>query len=538
MAQKTVRDTFHVAGERVFTPRYFYFQHFLFSAKGYTMLSTMNFCQSYTQKEYKALARDARIKLFNLQQQCMAQKVPVIIYVDGVSGTGKGSFVNLLSEWCDVKHLKNYSFWFSFDEERLRPEAWKYWMKIPKAGEFAVFIAGMYDEPMRKLAAKEITETEFNEIMHDRVEFERTLAQSGYVIVKLWFHITADEHKKRMKARKKLNNKGEIGFSTYDEQSNENFENLNSVVGKMLPLTDKHFAPWYIIDAYDEKFRNIKAVEAISKCIENALDVKKTVVEEFPSMPDNMEALSGISVLDQVDLSLSVPKDEYEKELEKLQKDIYKLTYKAYELGISSTIVFEGYDASGKGGAIRRLTQSIDSRITQVIPISAPGSEEAAHHYLWRFWRHVPRAGFVTIYDRSWYGRVLVERVEGFASQWECKRAFSEINAFENELINKKNILIKFWLHISLDEQLRRFKEREAIEWKRHKITEEDWRNREKADQYKIAANEMFLRTNTVQAPWFIIPGENKLYARLEVLRTYKHVLEERIKEMKKGKKK
>ncbi len=338
------------------------------------MLSTMNFCQSYTQKEYKALARDARIKLFNLQQQCMTQKVPVIIYVDGVSGTGKGSFVNLLSEWCDVKHLKNYSFWFSFDEERLRPEAWKYWMKIPKAGEFAVFIAGMYDEPMRKLAAKEITETEFNEIMHDRVEFERTLAQSGYVIVKLWFHITADEHKKRMKARKKLNNKGEIGFSTYDEQSNENFENLNSVVGKMLPLTDKHFAPWYIIDAYDEKFRNIKAVEAISKCIENALDVKKTVVEEFPSMPDNMEALSGISVLDQVDLS---------------------------------------------------LTQSIDSRITQVIPISAPGSEEAAHHYLWRFWRHVPRAGFVTIYDRSWYGRVLVERVEGFASQWECKRAFS-----------------------------------------------------------------------------------------------------------------
>lgn len=306
----------------------------------------------------------------------------------------------------------------------------------------------------------------------------------------------------------------------------------------MLPLTDKHFAPWYIIDAYDEKFRNIKAVEAISKCIENALDVKKTVVEEFPSMPDNMEALSGISVLDQVDLSLSVPKDEYEKELEKLQKDIYKLTYKAYELGISSTIVFEGYDASGKGGAIRRLTQSIDSRITQVIPISAPGSEEAAHHYLWRFWRHVPRAGFVTIYDRSWYGRVLVERVEGFASQWECKRAFSEINAFENELINKKNILIKFWLHISLDEQLRRFKEREAIEWKRHKITEEDWRNREKADQYKIAANEMFLRTNTVQAPWFIIPGENKLYARLEVLRTYKHVLEERIKEIKKGKKK
>lgn len=491
------------------------------------MLSTINFGQSYSAKEYKELAVESRIRLFNLQKECMEQKIPVIIYVDGVSGTGKGSFLNLLSEWCDAKHLQTYSFWFLTDEEKLRPEAWRYWTRIPQKGEMAVFIGGVYDEALRKMAGGKISELEFNDIMYERVEFERTLTQSGYIIIKLWFHLTADEHKKRMKERKK--NKSE-GFSSYDEKSEENYENLTSAVEKMLPLTDKDFAPWYVIDAYDEKYRNIKAISAVSSCMENAIRRKKAFETNMPVIEDETDMQAGISILDQVDLSAKVSKEDYKKQLDVLQNEIRSLTYKAYKKGISSTLLFEGFDASGKGGSIRRLVQAIDARITKVIPISAPSSEELSYHYLWRFWRHVPRAGFVTIYDRSWYGRVLVERVEGFAKRWEWKRAYSEINAFENELINKKNILLKFWLQISLDEQLRRFKEREEIEWKRHKITEEDWRNRSKAEAYKIAANEMFLRTNTVHAPWIIVSAEDKYHARLEVLKAYKKALEDKLK--------
>ena len=164
-------------------------------------------------------------------------------------------------------------------------------------------------------------------------------------------------------------------------------------------------------------------------------------------------------------------------------------------------------------------------RITQVIPISAPTDEELAHHYLWRFWRHIPRAGFITIYDRSWYGRVLVERVEKLTPREDWSRAYAEINHFEEQLTEDGNILLKFWLHISPDEQLRRFEERQQTPWKQYKITDEDWRNREKRDAYSVAADEMFLRTSTAYAPWHIIPAENKKYARLAVLRCYRDAL-------------
>jgi polyphosphate kinase 2 (PPK2 family) len=177
-------------------------------------------------------------------------------------------------------------------------------------------------------------------------------------------------------------------------------------------------------------------------------------------------------------------------------------------------------DAGGKGGAIRRITNAIDARLYQTIPIAAPTDEEKDHHYLWRFWRHIPRSGRVTVYDRSWYGRVLVERVEGFATEAEWKRAYLEINEFEEQLVESGIILFKFWMHIGQDEQLRRFKAREEVPYKQHKITDEDWRNREKWDQYKAAVNEMVIRTSTEYAPWELIPGNDKPYARIAVLQT------------------
>jgi polyphosphate kinase 2 (PPK2 family) len=236
-------------------------------------------------------------------------------------------------------------------------------------------------------------------------------------------------------------------------------------------------------------------------------------------------------VLDQVDLSRTHDPDSYKTELKALQKELNELSWEAYKRQRSAVLVFEGVDAGGKGGAIRRLTAGIDSRLYRTLPVAAPTDEEKAHHYLWRFWRHVPRAGRITVYDRSWYGRVLVERVEGFATEAEWRRAYAEINAFEQQLAESGVVLLKFWLHISKDEQYRRFKEREEVPYKQHKITDEDWRNRERWDDYKLAVNEMVVRTSTENAPWLLIAGNDKKHARLEVLRSVTARLGQALKE-------
>ena len=183
-------------------------------------------------------------------------------------------------------------------------------------------------------------------------------------------------------------------------------------------------------------------------------------------------------------------------------------------------LALEGWDAAGKGGAIRRVTHALDARMYRVIPIAAPTDEERAHHYLWRFWRHLPRLGRITIYDRTWYGRVLVERAEGFASEAEWMRAYKEINEFEEQLTEHGIVLVKYWLHISADEQLERFKERETAPWKQYKITPEDYRNREKMNLYEQAASDMIARTSTEFSPWTLVEANDKRYARIKVLRT------------------
>ena len=244
-----------------------------------------------------------------------------------------------------------------------------------------------------------------------------------------------------------------------------------------------------------------------------------------------------LNTLEVIDLSKTIERDVYKKELKSLQKELQELTFEAYRKQISSTLLFEGMDAAGKGGTIRRLLGGVDARIARVIPISSPTDEELAHHYLWRFWRHIPGAGFVTIYDRSWYGRVLVERVEKLTPRTDWSRAYAEINHFEQQLVRNNNILLKFWLHISPDEELRRFREREQTPWKRHKITPEDWRNREKWDQYVTAADEMFLRTSTAYAPWRIISAEDKKYARVEVLKAWRDALRKALGKKDDGKK-
>ena len=488
--------------------------------------------RSYPAKEYAALENDLRMKLFKAQGTCIEHKLPVLITIAGVDGSGRGAVANMLSEWMDAKTIRNHVFWMQTDEERTRPEAWQFWNKLPAGGEIGVFLGGWYGGTIRRFCCGDIGESEFNASMERLRRLEHTLASSGTVIVKLWLHLGKKVQKARLKDR--LKHQEIHHFTPYDKKSAENYDGLVSAAAKAITLTDRVDAPWTVIDAYDGNFRNASVARAIIAAVEAAVAVKRQNAVPVVPTKASEEEIGQISALDAIDLSRTCERGVYKKELAELQSELYDLTYKAYKKGISSTILFEGWDAAGKGGAIRRLTAGIDARITRVIPVSAPTDEELAHNYLWRFWRHIPRAGFVTIYDRSWYGRVLVERVEKLTQPEDLKRAYAELNDFEEQLQEHNNILLKFWLHISPDEQLRRFKEREEIPWKNYKITPDDWRNREKWPAYVEAADEMFLRTSTEYAPWHIIPAEDKKCARLDVIRIYRDALRKALEQKKK----
>jgi polyphosphate kinase 2 (PPK2 family) len=224
--------------------------------------------------------------------------------------------------------------------------------------------------------------------------------------------------------------------------------------------------------------------------------------------------------LSQVDLTQQLSAAEYKQQLRQEQIRLRQLQLNIYEHNVPVLAIFEGWDAAGKGGAIRRLTTTLDPRSYMVHPFSAPTDEENSRHYLWRFWRRLPPAGKIGIFDRSWYGRVLVERVEGFANEVEWRRAYQEINEFEAQLTSAGYVLVKFWLHISPEEQLQRFEKRQSNPFKQHKLTEEDWRNRDRWDLYYVAVNQMVQRTHTPNAPWHLIAGDDKRYARVKVIQT------------------
>ena len=391
-----------------------------------------------------------------------------------------------------------------------------------------VFLGGWYGPAVRLRACRDISEEAFTSRLHRLRGLENSLAASGMAIIKLWLHLDKKTFAHRLKHR--LAHQEVFHFTPYDKKTAGNYDEVVEGISTAIRLTDRPEAPWTIVDAADANYRNLSVAQAIIAGMERAMRAQDAKIgrvalekEQEQSVGTVQEGL--VSSLEAIDLSQSKEPDHYRKELKKLQEEVFALTYHAYRRGISSTLIFEGWDAAGKGGAIRRVIGGADVRITQVIPISAPTDEELAHHYLWRFWRHIPRAGFITIYDRSWYGRVLVERVEKLTPREDWSRAYAEINHFEEQLTEDGNILLKFWLHISPDEQLRRFEERQQTPWKQYKITDEDWRNREKRDAYSVAADEMFLRTSTAYAPWHIIPAENKKYARLAVLRCYRDAL-------------
>ena len=350
------------------------------------------------------------------------------------------------------------------------------------------------------------------------------LAEDGALVVKLWIHLSEKGLRRRLR-RLESDPATSWKVTRADWKHFRKYDRYIEASEHAIRRTDTSLAPWVLVEATDERYRDLMAgrtlLERFRSRLASAPASRTGAPKGSPAPPPALTRQASLTILDRVDLAKRLSDRDYERRLERAQGRLGRLVRAAFDKKRSSVVVFEGWDASGKGGNIRRLAAAMDPRTYRVISVAAPTDEEKAHHYLWRFWRHVPRAGYVTIYDRSWYGRVLVERVEGFARPDEWSRAYLEINDFEQQLASHGIVLAKYWLHVDAKEQLRRFHEREQVAWKKHKIGPEDWRNREKWDAYEDAVEDMIARTSTTQAPWTLVAANDKRLARVQVLETF-----------------
>jgi len=473
---------------------------------------------------YKDQIPELRTKLLTAQEKVKQSDFPVIILISGVDGGGKGDVINLLNEWMDPRYMRTVAFREPSDEEKERPKFWRYWRTLPAKGMVGVYVGSWYSSPLSERVYGNINESQLQlELMQIR-QLEQELIDDGALIIKCWLHLKKSEQKERLKKLEK-NPETQWQVTERDKKHLEMYDDFVTVAENVLAETSTGDSPWLIVDGTDIRYSSLTVGQHILNRIEQHLQSRE-MDRQSPQLDNNQVNPFQQNLLDSLDLSLKLEKKDYNAKLSKFQGKLNKLSRQAHEMKRSNILVFEGWDAAGKGGAIRRLTHAIDARSYQVIPVAAPTDEEKLHHYLWRFWRHIPRAGQVTIYDRSWYGRVLVERVEGFATETEWQKAYSEIVNFEEAMSEHGSLLLKFWLHIDKDEQLKRFKAREQISYKKHKITEEDYRNREKWDEYNIAVNEMVTRTSTQQNPWIMVEANDKKYARIKVLKAYCEKLE------------
>ena len=480
-------------------------------------------------EKYKAQVPVLRAQLLEVQQQLLHAPFPVIVLFAGVDAAGKSETASLLNEWMDPHWIVTRGYMDPSAEERERPRLWRYWRDLPPKGRIALFLSAWYSSPIRQRVAHRITTHEFDALLDEVAAFERALTDDGAVVLKFWMHLGKAAQKRRFKAfEKDPLRRWRVGKLSWRHW--RMFDKFVAAADRAIRRTSTDQAPWHIVEGEDERYRSMVVGTLLRDAIRRGLERAGASAGTRPSRRkvrgsrgpgSTIERIDReFNVLDRLDMNHRLDPQDFERALERQQGRLNLLQRKAHHNGISTIVVFEGWDAAGKGGAIRRITGALDARDYQVIAIGAPTDEEKARHYLWRFWRHLSRAGRITIFDRSWYGRVLVERVEGFATDDEWRRGYGEITHFEEQLVAHGILLVKFWIHITKDEQLRRFRDRRRTEHKRWKITDEDWRNRVRWSDYTLAVNEMVARTSTRVAPWTLIEGNDKNFARIKVIKT------------------
>ena len=435
--------------------------------------------------------------------------------------------INRLTQALDPRGFKVHAVSAPNEIQEHYPWMRRFWEALPAAGQLAIFDRSWYGRVLVKRMEGPVPKRQWKQAYQEIRQFERQLAGAGTVLVKFWLHIDKEEQKDRFKRlEKETATAWKVGKGEW--RRHRDYDEWLEAVEEMLEQTSTACAPWTVVEATQRRYARLKVFETVLKAVEGELDRRASRPEAEPRpMPEPPDSPTRQeTILDRVDLSLSLERDEYEEQLDKLQDRLFQLEHELYVARIPAVIVYEGFDAGGKGGNIKRLTRGLDPRGYEVVPIVAPTAEEKAHHYLWRFWKNVPKAGHITIFDRSWYGRVLVERVEGFCSEEEWERAYSEITEFEQQLVDFGTVIVKFWLQIDEDEQLRRFEARRQDPYRQWKITDDDWRNRTKWKQYEVAVVDMLHRTGTTYAPWTILEANCKLHARIKALRTVAEALE------------
>ena len=479
------------------------------------MFETAEVGNKVDKADYDALVPDLREQLLDAQYDLRSAPFSMLLVVIGDDRQGCEEVIDLLNEWLDARFVTTESFERPSDEERERPPFWRYMRALAPRGRTSLFLGAWFLHAIDDLLAKRVTRKAQSGRLEHMRRHERMLADDGTLILKFWLHMPRKEHKRRLrKAGENAAHRWQV--TDVDEVIADNYDEVTEAAEAMIRTTNAAHAPWHVVESTDRRHRNLAVGKTIVQALRARLDGAAPAIEPRPVQT----ADRGRGLLDTVGLGAVLSDAAYEEQLTKAQGKLHKLQQRARERERSTVLVFEGWDAAGKGGAIRRITGVLPACDYRVVPIAAPTDEERSHHYLWRFWRQLPRAGRMAIFDRSWYGRVLVERVEGFARPDAWTRAYDEIVDFEQQLVDHGMLLLKFWLHIDADEQMRRFKEREQTGHKRHKITDEDYRNRDKWQDYTQAANVMFARTSTDLAPWHLVAANDKHHARVQVLET------------------
>lgn len=481
--------------------------------------------QRLSKKTYDRQAGIIREHLVQMQVKLKQAPFKVLVILAGPEGVGRGTLLQTLAEWLDPRGVETFSYHAPTDVERAHPPQWRYWQSLPGLGRIGLYAGSWYTETLRDEARGTPARDHILQEAKRIRDFEKLLADGDTLIVKVWLHLSKAAQGRRLRA---LRDNPATAWRVTDEDWHHHrvYDRLAKTARLIRSRTDQAGARWVTIDAEDERVRNLAVGRLLLREYRRhqarlvRLKPGRAGVRVRPLRP------GGVARLRALPLDQELSEKEYDKLKEKWLGRLSRAVRTARAQGRAVVFVFEGWDAAGKGGTIRRLTSAIDPRDYSVIPVAKPTDEEKQAHYLWRFWRDVPRDGRVAIFDRSWYGRVLVERIEGFCRPEDWKRAFGEINDFERALTDHGVIVLKYWLHISHEEQLRRFRDREATPHKQHKMNAEDWRNRRKRQEYEVAVGDMLALTDTENAPWKVVPADNKRFLRLDVLRSASRHLE------------
>ena len=490
------------------------------------MLENWKLQQKPEDEELAARLAAAHEKLAAQQMQMKEKGLPVLVLFEGFGSAGKGTVLGRVLKDLDPRFFRAVALHEPTAEEKRYPFLYRYYREIPEAGQFKFLETGWLREISEKILRDKITDRERKNLIGSVRKFDRSLTDNGYLVLKFFFYIDKKEQKKRMKTMCADPNT-DWKLEPFDSWEHEHYEKCSRVYDDILEETDTASAPWYLVDAASRKWAELQVLEALTAGIETAC---KNTALTVP-LTQNKYPLQPIPALADVDLSVSIPEEEYREKLRALQQRLGELQDELYRRKIPVIIAYEGWDAAGKGGNIKRLIRDLDPRGFEVFPIASPKPFEKSRHYLWRFWQRLPKTGHIAVFDRTWYGRVMVERLEGFCSEPDWRRAYNEINEFEKELSDWGAVILKFWVHIDPDTQLARFTERQNTPEKQWKITDEDWRNRDKWPEYEIAVNEMLQRTNTTYAPWHILESNDKHYARIKALEVTIGALEKALRE-------